>query len=118
MAGRERIRAAGRWPVRRTRTRLPVPSGVVGVPAAGDRLLTPCPGAAHVSSVLTLGLQLLMRQVEDLAREKGFINARTAHKINARGELVIALLIPPRTPGEWDEKPSVRELKRASRMAR
>ncbi|MGO9833317.1 MAG: hypothetical protein ACLP1X_03805 [Polyangiaceae bacterium] len=63
-------------------------------------------------------IRALMHSIGDLAKEKG-IDGRVASKVNARGELVIALLIPPRTPGEWADAPKpTREQKRASREAR
>jgi hypothetical protein len=37
----------------------------------------------------------------DLAKEKGLKNARVLDKVNQRGELVIAIIIPPSRPGEW-----------------
>jgi hypothetical protein len=67
---------------------------------------------------MNLLIRALMHSIDDLAKEKG-IDGRVASKVNARGELVIALLIPPRTPGEWAEAPkATREQKRASREAR
>jgi hypothetical protein len=50
--------------------------------------------------VPTVLLRALMAQIHDLAKAKGFTESRVLHKVNARGELVIGLLIPPRTPGE------------------
>jgi hypothetical protein len=65
---------------------------------------------------MNLGLRAIMQRIEDMAREAGYTAARVASKVNTRGELVIALLIPPRTPGEWSS-PS-REDKKASREKR
>lgn len=65
---------------------------------------------------MNLGLQALMRRVEEVAREKGYNAARVLSKVNAHGEFVIALLIPPRTPGEWGSP--TREQRRVSREAR
>jgi hypothetical protein len=52
-------------------------------------------------------MNLLLNQVKtsiaDLAKAKGLTGARVDHKTNARGELVIALIIPPSRPGEWKE---------------
>jgi hypothetical protein len=61
-----------------------------------------------------------MAQIHDLAKARGFTESRVLHKVNARGELVMGLLIPPRTPGEWDEVGGVdaREAKRLERMKR
>jgi hypothetical protein len=68
---------------------------------------------------VNLGLRALMNRFEEAARERGYPTARGAWKVNARGELVIALIIPPRTPGEWDDEPrATREQKKAAREAR
>jgi hypothetical protein len=48
---------------------------------------------------LNLGLRALMARIHDMAKDAGYTAARVASKVNAHGELVIALLIPPRTPG-------------------
>jgi hypothetical protein len=53
-------------------------------------------------------MNLLLNQVKaaiaELARAKGLTNARVDHKVNDRGELVIALILPPTHPGEWTPK--------------
>jgi hypothetical protein len=68
---------------------------------------------------MNLAVRALMHQIEDLAHERGFERARVLSKVNPRGELVIGVLIPPRTPGEWTKPPEdVREQKRASRERR
>ena len=64
---------------------------------------------------MTLMVRALMQQIADLAKSKGIVG-RVLSKVNAHGELVIALLIPPRLPGEWDEP--TREQKKASRESR
>jgi hypothetical protein len=46
---------------------------------------------------LTLGVRVLMRELEALARQKGFLHARVQSKVNARGELVLGVIIPART---------------------
>jgi hypothetical protein len=67
---------------------------------------------------MNLWVRALMTSIDDLAKAKGVIG-RVLSKVNVRGELVIALLIPPRTPGEWGEPPkTTREQKRASRGER
>lgn len=67
---------------------------------------------------MNLWIRALMTSVDDLAKAKG-VTGRVLSKVNARGELVIALVIPPRTPGEWAERPeATREQKRASREER
>ena len=68
---------------------------------------------------MNLTVRALMHQIEELAREKGFERARVLSKVNRHGELVIGLLIPPRTLDEWAEPPRrTREEKRASREKR
>lgn len=66
---------------------------------------------------LTLGVRVLMRELEALARQKGFLHARVQSKVNARGELVLGVIIPARTPGEWGRPPELadREAKRRAR---
>ena len=60
-----------------------------------------------------------MSQVGELARSKGFEHARVLSKVNKYGELVVAILIPPRTVGEWGGPPAeTREQKRESREKR
>jgi hypothetical protein len=54
---------------------------------------------------LTLGLKAFVDRVEAFAKERGIAQARVAWKRNARGELVIAIIIPPSYPGEWDDDP-------------
>jgi hypothetical protein len=50
-------------------------------------------------------MNLLVNQLKhalaDLAKAKGLPNARVLDKVNARGELVIAIIVPPSRPGEW-----------------
>jgi hypothetical protein len=50
---------------------------------------------------LTLGVRTLMNQIDGLAKAMGFAKARVQVNVNRQSELVIALLIPPRTPDEW-----------------
>ena len=70
-------------------------------------------------SGMNLAVRALMHQIEDLAHASGFERARVLSKVNHRGELVIGVLIPPRTAGEWTPPPQdVREQKRASREKR
>ena len=76
------------------------------------------PGPAHVFR-MNLAIRALMNQIEDLAHARGFDRARVLYKVNRHGELVIGLLIPPRTLGEWGEPPArSRDEKRASREKR
>jgi hypothetical protein len=68
---------------------------------------------------MNLLVQTMMAQIGDLAKDKGFDQARVQSKVNRWGELVIALLVPPRTPDEWSHTPvSDRELRRRARQER
>jgi hypothetical protein len=68
---------------------------------------------------MNLLVHAIMAQIGAIAVAKGFEGARVLSKVNRHGELVIALLIPPRTPGEWEpEGLQARELKRQSRQQR
>jgi hypothetical protein len=69
---------------------------------------------------LTLGVRVLMSELERLAKEKGFEHSRVDAKVNVRGELVVAVLIPPRTANEWGPAPRLdsREAKRRAREQR
>lgn len=68
---------------------------------------------------LSLGVRVLMRQLENLAKSSGFPKARVLPKINVRGELVLGVILPPGTSGEWGEPPKdLREEKRLSRTRR
>jgi hypothetical protein len=60
--------------------------------------------------------ETFVMEVAELVRSRGFSTARVATKVNAYGELVVAVLIPPRHPGEWDE--ANRDQKKASREKR
>lgn len=81
------------------------------------RVLTPTGGTAHVHSAMTLMVRALMQSIADLASSKGIVG-RVLCKTNRYGELVIALLIPPRHPGEWDDEKPTREQKKTSRENR
>jgi hypothetical protein len=64
-------------------------------------------------------IRALMSEIGALAKAKGFPESRVLSKVNARGELVIGLLIPERTPGEWRAgEVDEREAKRLERMKR
>ncbi len=70
---------------------------------------------------LSLGVRALLNEIQNLAKARGFEGARVDSKVNGRGELVLALLIPPRTPEEWGPPaPSAvdREAKRRERERR
>jgi hypothetical protein len=70
---------------------------------------------------VTLLIQAILQQLQDLATRKGLVGARVASKVNDRGELVLALIIPPRYRGEWEKpegKPDDRERKRLNRERR
>ncbi|MGD0674897.1 MAG: hypothetical protein ABSC94_05725 [Polyangiaceae bacterium] len=66
---------------------------------------------------LSLGIRVLMNELEGLARTKGFATARVQCKVNVRGELVLAVIIPARSPGEWGE-PSGRDMRETTRRGR
>jgi hypothetical protein len=63
---------------------------------------------------MNLMVRALMQQIEELAKSKGIVG-RVLYKTNQYGELVIALLIPPRHPGEWDDGKPTRDQKKPSR---
>jgi hypothetical protein len=68
---------------------------------------------------MNLDVRALMSQIEALARDRGFERARVLSKVNGHGELVIGVLIPPRTLDEWGTPPKPsREQKRVSREKR
>jgi hypothetical protein len=66
---------------------------------------------------LTTGLRVLMGQIADSAHKMGFSSSRVDVRVNARGELVIAVLIPPRHPDEWGP-PSTFAKRQAATTAR
>ena len=65
----------------------------------------------------TTGVRVLMGQMADSAHKMGFSSSRVDVKVNARGELVIAVLIPPRHPDEWGP-PSTFDKLQAARTPR
>jgi hypothetical protein len=68
---------------------------------------------------MNLMVRALMQQIEELAHARGFERIRVLSKVNHQGELVIGLLIPPRTLDEWGAAPPLsRDEKRASREKR
>jgi hypothetical protein len=54
--------------------------------------------------VASVFLNSLERQIADLAKEKKLEGARVLHKVNARGELVIALILPIAYAHHGDEE--------------
>jgi hypothetical protein len=67
---------------------------------------------------LPVEVHALMAEIRALLRDK-FEQARVQSKINARGELVIGVIIPPREPGEWTSpRIDAREAKRLARERR
>jgi hypothetical protein len=67
---------------------------------------------------LPVEVHTLMTEIRTLAQAK-FGQARVQPKINARGELVIGVIIPPREPGEWTSpRIDAREAKRLARERR
>jgi|HubBroStandDraft_1064217.scaffolds.fasta_scaffold117285_2 hypothetical protein len=95
--------------------------------SVGTSLAFPCAQAVSLdvgltlykrtSMNLTIAARVLMGQIDDLAKKVGFLAARVDVKVNAHGELVIAVLIPPRTPDEWGP-PSTFDRREAARLAR
>jgi hypothetical protein len=69
---------------------------------------------------LSLGVRVLMRQLENLAKSSGFPKARVLPKVNVRGELVLGVILPPDAPGGWGAAAprDVREEKRQARERR
>ena len=66
---------------------------------------------------LSLGVRALMNEIDRLAKTNGFEQSRVDVKVNRRGELVIAVLIPPRMPDEWGA-PLASDRREAARLAR
>jgi hypothetical protein len=67
---------------------------------------------------LPLQIHELMAEIRALAKSR-FEHARVQAKVNARGELVIGVIVPPRIPGEWAARaPDAREEKRRARERR
>ncbi len=60
---------------------------------------------------------MLMGQMADSAQKMGFSSSRVDVRVNARGELVIAVLIPPRHRDEWGS-PSTFDMREVARVAR
>jgi hypothetical protein len=50
---------------------------------------------------MNLLLNGLKNEFYALAKARGLEKARVDYKVNAKGELVMALIIPPSRPGEW-----------------
>ena len=53
---------------------------------------------------MNLFVNQLKGELADLAKAKGLETARVLDKVNARGELVVAIIIPPSRPGEWTDR--------------
>lgn len=53
---------------------------------------------------MNLLINALKNALHQLAIAKGVTGGRVLHKVNARGELVVALIIPPSRPGEWTDR--------------
>ena len=64
----------------------------------------------------TPDVRLLMGQIAELTKKSGF-TGRVDVKVNDRGELVVAAIIPPRTPNEWGA-PTAFSRREAARLAR
>ena len=67
---------------------------------------------------LPVEVQTLMAEIQALVQTK-FEHARVKPKVNAHGELVIGVIIPPRRPNEWVlPRVDAREAKRLARERR
>jgi hypothetical protein len=67
---------------------------------------------------LPVEVQTLMIEIRALVQTK-FERARVQPKVNAKGDLVIGVIIPPREPGEWvSPRVDAREAKRLARERR
>jgi hypothetical protein len=78
-----------------------IPPAINAAPGLRSRRpLTPGRDCASVQ-LMNLLVQALKLASDDLANAKGIANPRVLSKVNARGEMVIASIIPPRQPGEW-----------------
>ncbi len=64
------------------------------------------------SCSMNLLVNALKSQIAELARAKGVSRPRVLDKVNARGEIVIALILPNEASGP-EVRPSRDELKRA-----
>jgi hypothetical protein len=54
-------------------------------------------------------VEAVISGIESLATSKGFSYFRAGLKVNAKGDLVVALILAPRRPGEWEEWIAARE---------
>jgi hypothetical protein len=61
---------------------------------------------------MNLLVNALKAQIAELARAKGVARPRVLDKVNARGEVVIALILPSESAAP-DVRPSREEIKRA-----
>lgn len=43
----------------------------------------------------------LKSALSELVKKKELKNARVLARVNARGEMVVAIIVPPSRPGEW-----------------
>ena len=53
---------------------------------------------------MSLISNLVRKEMAELAERRGLKGARVQEKVNARGELVIALILPETFPGEWERR--------------
>lgn len=69
--------------------------------AAGRRAATvDCAGVQCQIASMNLLVNALKLALSDVAKAKGLEKARVLNKVNARGELVVAIIVPPSRPGE------------------
>ena len=50
-----------------------------------------------------LGIAGFLQRLEDLLAERDYPGARVDWKVNSAGSLVLAIIIPPTYPGQWDD---------------
>jgi len=57
---------------------------------------------------VNLLVQQLKASIAELARRKGLVGARVLEKVNRYGEVVIALILPPRENGSSEQSGDAR----------
>jgi hypothetical protein len=50
---------------------------------------------------MSLLITSLMHVLRDVATAKGLTKARVDRKVNRKGELVVAIIVPEAFPGQW-----------------
>jgi hypothetical protein len=67
--------------------------------------------------VANLLVRAVMSAIEDTAKQKG-PPCRVLSKVNAHGQLVIALVVDADFPGQWEDTAGGRDQKKAARERR